>query len=589
MASNNAARQHAMVEFLGTFPTLSGAPPENLSDLSDGVALFEVLSEIAPNHFDPTTIARHLGDNWALKSSNLRKLVRNLEYYCHEDLSKDAPESFREISSNVSKISRTGEASDIEPLVELVAAVAVTCPQKTEFVGRIMSMSGESQIQMKGIIESSLQRLEDYNDLDQEEDEFNEGDPEMVFSEENVAPGVGTTGDDNGESLFDANHLKRSGDADAEALEQELMETKRELATQKSQMTEVRQDAAKSQSKLRALVEDLQDRLAKRQDELITSEEELRDATNDLDDMKSRVSELEEEKAQLADELDLSSAKANQLHKAEATVMAYKRKLEGVGVMNQQMTDLEDQAAGYLRQIMDLEAEVKKTAILQRKVDSIQKKLNISEKEKIESTDALKNTTAEISKLKDTLASAEKAKKLYMDELKELRDQQAVVDEDVAVEGFDGQAQVSTAQREKTMRLEIENTRLKSELEKLQKGEPTSEGAAAVNQEMIDASQAKINAMKAQLEKKIAENKKIVSDKDKLEAYTKRTLAKFQDKYLVALQECKAKLKEKQDKIELLESRSATEKTAQKREERLLSSTIFELGLSIMQNRLKDR
>lgn len=589
MASDNAARQHAMVEFLGTFPTLSGAPPENLSDLSDGVALFEVLSEIAPNHFDPTTIARHLGDNWALKSSNLRKLVRNLEYYCHEDLSKDAPESFREISSNVGKISRTGEASDIEPLVELVAAVAVTCPQKTEFVGRIMSMSGESQIQMKGIIESSLQRLEDYNDLDQEEDEFNEGDPEMVFSEENVAPGVGTAGDDNGESLFDANHLKRSGDADAEALEQELMETKRELATQKSQMTEVRQDAAKSQSKLRALVEDLQDRLAKRQDELITSEEELRDATNDLDDLKSRVGELEEEKAQLADELDLSSAKANQLHKAEATVMAYKKKLEGVGVMNQQMTDLEDQAAGYLRQIMDLEAEVKKTTILQRKVDSIQKKLDISEKEKIERTDSLKNTTAEISKLKDTLASAEKAKKLYMDELKELRVQQAVVDEDVAVEGFDGQAQVSTAQREKTMRLEIENTRLKTELEKLQKGEPTSDSNAAVPQEMIDASQAKIDALKAQLDKKIAENKKIVSDKDKLEAYTKRTLAKFQDKYLVALQECKAKLKEKQDKIELLESRSASEKTAQKREERLLSSTIFELGLSIMQNRLKDR
>jgi len=581
MASDNAARQHAMVEFLGTFPTLSGAPPENLSDLSDGVALFEVLSEIAPNHFDPTTIARHLGDNWALKSSNLRKLVRNLEYYCHEDLSKDAPESFREISSNVGKISRTGDASAIEPLVELVAAVAVTCPQKSEFVGRIMGMSGESQIQMKGIIESSLQRLEDYTDLDPDDDEFNEDDPEMVFSEENVEPGVGATEDDNEGSLF-----KRSSDA----LEQELLDTKRELATQKSQMTEVREDAAKSQSKLRALVEDLQDRLARRQDELITSEEELRDATNDLDDLKSRVGELEEEKAQLADELDLASAKATQLHKAEATVMAYKKKLEGVGVMNQQMTDLEDQAAGYLRQIMDLEGEVKKTATLQRQVDSLQKKLDTSEKERVESTDSLKSTTSEISKLKDTLASAEKAKKLYMDELQELRDQQAVDSEDVAVEGFDGQVQVSAEQREKTMRLEIENTRLKTELEKL-KGVSTEEVAApaVVPQEMLDASQAKITALKEQLEKKIAENKKIVSDKDKLEAYTKRTLAKFQDKYLVALQECKAKLKEKQDKIELLESRSATEKTAQKREERLLSSTIFELGLSIMQNRLKDR
>jgi protein HOOK3 len=586
MATDNAARQRAMVEFIGTFPTISGAPPETLSDLSDGVALFEVLSEMAPNHFDPTTIARHLGDNWALKSSNLRKLVRNLEYYCHEDLLKDAPESFREISSNVGKISRTGDANAIEPLVELVAAVAVTCPQKGEFVGRIMSMSGESQIQMKGIIESSLQRLDDYNDNDQEDFDFNEEDPEMVFAEEKVEPGVGATGGDNEESLFDANHHKRSGDADAEALEQELLDTKRELSIQKSQMNEVREDAAKSQSKLRALVEDLQDRLAKRQDELITSEEELRDATNDLDNFKSRVGELEEEKAQLADELDLASAKANQLHKAEATVMAYKRKLEGVGVMNQQMTDLEDQAAGYLRQIMDLEAEVKKTTTLQRQVDSLQKKLNISEKEKIESTDSLKNTTAEISKLKDTLASAEKAKKLYMDELKELREQQAVVDEDVAIEGFDGQAQ-TTDQREKTMRLEIENTRLRTELEKLKKGAPAKGGA--VSQEMVEASQAKLDALQQQLDKKTAENKKIVSDKDKLEAYTKRTLAKFQDKYLVALQECKAKLKEKQDKIELLESRSATEKTSQKREERLLSSTIFELGLSIMQNRLKDR
>jgi hypothetical protein len=39
-------RHQAMVDFLGTFPTLSGAPPQDLSELSDGVALFEVLSEM---------------------------------------------------------------------------------------------------------------------------------------------------------------------------------------------------------------------------------------------------------------------------------------------------------------------------------------------------------------------------------------------------------------------------------------------------------------------------------------------------------------------------------------------------------------
>ena len=43
---DDEARYGAMVEFLGTFPTLSGSPPEALADLSDGVALFEVLSEM---------------------------------------------------------------------------------------------------------------------------------------------------------------------------------------------------------------------------------------------------------------------------------------------------------------------------------------------------------------------------------------------------------------------------------------------------------------------------------------------------------------------------------------------------------------
>jgi len=591
MTDGSTARQHAMVEFLSTFPTLSGTPPTELSDLSDGVALFEVLSEIAPSHFDPTTIARHLGDNWALKSSNLRKLIRNIEYYYREDLHKDAAESFREISSNVSKISRTGDTNSIEPLVELVAAAAVTCPRKSEFVSRIMSMSSESQIQMKGIIESSLQRMDDYDEADGDHDDANEEeDPEMIFSEETGEQGIGrSTINGSGKSLFGTDHLKQSTpDIDSDKLEQSLAETKRELATHKSLMNELREDADKAQYKLRALVEDLQDRLAKRQDELITSEEELRDATSELDSLKSKVGDLEEEKSQLADELDVASAKATQLHKAEATVMAYKRKLEGVGVMNQQMTDLEDQAAGYLRQIMDLEAEVKKTTTLQRQVDLLQKKLNISEKDKINNTESLQNATIEISKLKDTLLSAEKAKKLYMDELKELRDQQAVQEEDVAVEGFDGQAQISTAQREKNMRLEIENKKLQTELEALKNASSTDE-ISIVSAGATDTLQAKFDALKEELGAKVAENKKVVSDKDKLEAYTKRTLAKFQDKYLVALQECKTKLREKQDKIEVLENRSATEKTAQKREERLLSSTIFELGLSIMQKRLKDR
>ena len=40
------AKYAGMIDFLGTFPTLSGAPPTKMAELSDGVAIFEVLSEM---------------------------------------------------------------------------------------------------------------------------------------------------------------------------------------------------------------------------------------------------------------------------------------------------------------------------------------------------------------------------------------------------------------------------------------------------------------------------------------------------------------------------------------------------------------
>merc|ERR1719343_1970526 len=95
-----------------------------------------------------------------------------------------------------------------------------------------------------------------------------------------------------------------------------------------------------------------------------------------------------------------------------------------------------------------------------------------------------------------------------------------------------------------------------------------------------------VSELKKELAAKQDEVTKLVNDKEKLEAYTKKTLQKFQEKYLVALQDCKAKLKEKHDKIESLEMRGASEKSAQKREEKLMSSAIFELGMGIMSNRL---
>merc|ERR1711970_482867 len=133
------------------------------------------------------------------------------------------------------------------------------------------------------------------------------------------------------------------------------------------------------------------------------------------------------------------------------------------------MTDLEETASNYLRQIMDLEAEVKKSTTLQKKIEDLNKKIADLEKGKADLTESVKASSGEVSDLKSRLNAAESAKKMYEDELSDLRAQQAGSDE--PLEGMEGLSLASTdsitAAKEKAMRLEIRNKTLKEKLDKL--------------------------------------------------------------------------------------------------------------------------
>lgn len=376
-----------------------------------------------------------------------------------------------------------------------------------------------------------------------------------------------------------------------------LAEAKRELAAQKKNNETLVEDGETTQKKLRALAADLQERLERRQEELLETEEKLMQCQRGLEDAEAKVSDLEEKNVTLEDELDIAKAKALQLKKAEATVVAYRKKLEGAGVMNQQMNELENQSAKYLGQIVDLEMEAKKIPELQKNLDIATRELTRTQKEKKDIEEKVLSKTTVIAKLKTELSASVAAKKVAEEEVQELRAIQEAgetdLDDGPNIGGLSlDSAQTMSEVKEKVMRLEIENKTLKKELETT-KETPASESPAAVaapvDDTTVSALESEIAQLQAQLKKKDAATAKLTADKDKLEAYTKRTLSKFQEKYLVALQECKAKLKEKHDKIEALEMRSAAEKSNQKKEEKLLSSTIYELGLTIMQQKLKSR
>ena len=659
-------RHDAMLEFINCFPNISHNPTE-LQELNDGVVMFQVLSDISPNHFDPTTITQDLGanynGNWALKANNLRKLFRNLEIYFHEILHKQCPSSFDKISNDISSIAR-GKANvqAIACFVELIIAAAVMSELKSTYVGWIMNMSDINQVVLKGIIQDSLSQLEDFdgdysdddddNDDDDDEQLDDDDDDDMNDEEESDRGGSSSMNfddyeDDNGsmtglfkdamsqfnnvtegmDLAFDAsksddnnnnngtrntpmsrNNRKHMNNNSANAASMELMkereelrkalsDAKKELSNFKNQSQRMVEDTESSQKKLRALAEDLQERLGRREHELSTVEDTLYQTKRELEDAQSKIDDLTDKKSSLEDELDISNAKAMQLRKAEATVVAYRKKLEGVGVMNQQMNELEDQSAKYLGQIMDLEMETKKVPELQKNLEQVKRDLIRVQKEKEEVTQNVTAKVAEISQLKTELKASTETKKMFEDELNELRSIQDThsnsIDDDIDITGLSlTSAKSMTEVREKAMRLEIENKNLKKQLGidiNAAVGSSTMMVTPSLNSATATALEEEVQELQAAIYKKEALIKKLSTDKDRLEAYTKKTLAKFQEKYLVALQECKAKLKEKHDKIEQLELRSASEKSNQKREEKLLSSAMYELGLSIMQQKLKER
>lgn len=512
------------------------------------------------DHFNATAIARDLGDNWALKATNLKKLLRNLEEFYHEELQKDA--DFESISTHINAIAKEEDPENLMAFVELVAFAVTACEDKEVFIGRLKEMSSESMGELQEILQDAYGMVSDFDadnaggdeDSDSVEFEGEEGGNDAPVSPSVLFPSHG----DDSELLKERDELRQA-----------LQDAKRELGQAKSQAAIDAEDNQKEKDKLRALNEDLQARLAKRDEELSAAEQDILKNNRSLEEARTEVTDLRDKSASLADELDVEKSKVLQLRKSEAMVEVYRKKLDALESSSHQMGGVEDQTAKYVEQIMTLENENRKIPSLQKNLEESQSQAKKLESRVAEAEEMLKTKDAEIGKLKTEAASSEKAKKMYQDELNELRAQhEGAADAALALNGVAGS-------NEKTMKLEMENAKLRAQMEQMQ----ISGAAAAAPAGDEDSKVAELQKVLADKE---AEVSKLVADKEKLEAYTKKTLQKFQEKYLVALQDCKAKLKEKHDKIEALEMRSANEKVAQKREEKLLSSAIFELGMGIM-------
>lgn len=527
------------------------SPNQNKIHIHSLLDLFLHYSLSSMDHFNATAVARDVGNNWALRAANLKKLLRNLEEFYHEVLQKDS--DFESLSTHINDIAKEENLDHLMTFVELIALAVTTCEDKEVFVSRMKEMDHESLVEFQYILQDAYGIVTDFDACDsREEGEYNTNDEDdEVGVGSPAAPRVLNLSHGDSELLNERDDLRLA-----------LQNAKRELGQVKIDA----EDYQKDKEKLRALNQDLQERLARMDEDLSTAEQTISKNKRVLEEAQTEVVDLREKSASLADELDVEKSKVLQLRKSEAMVEVYRKKLDNMQSSNHQMGGMEDQTAKYIEKIMTLENENRKIVILQKSLEDSHSKTKKLESCIVEVEDSLKGKDVEVGKLKSEVLNAEKTKNMYQDELYELR---------AAYEGAAAAALslkgVPSPTNEKSKRLEMIMS--------------TPNNAV----DLTSGDQGSVVELQKQLSDKETELAKLVSDKEKLETYTKKTLQKFQEKYLVALQECKAKLKEKHDKIEALENRIANEKAAQKREEKLLSSAIFELGMGIMSNRLGKR
>ncbi|XP_063548337.1 protein hook-like [Cydia strobilella] len=128
----------------------------NPSELSDGVAIAEALTQVAPEYFSPSwnfKIKTDVGHNWRLKVSNLKKILEGVFDY-HQDILNLSLQDFSR--PDVVNIAEHADPSDLGRLLQLVLSCAVNCDKKEEYITRIM----ELELSCQRSIMQAIQELE---------------------------------------------------------------------------------------------------------------------------------------------------------------------------------------------------------------------------------------------------------------------------------------------------------------------------------------------------------------------------------------------------------------------------------------------
>ncbi|XP_068190307.1 protein Hook homolog 3 isoform X2 [Antennarius striatus] len=385
------------------------APCKTVEDLTSGITMAQALQKIDAVYFNDAWINRikpEVGDNWRLKISNLKKILKGILDYYQEVLGQHINDF---TLPDVNLIGEHSDAAELGRMLQLILGCAVRCDHKQEYIQSIMAM--EESVQH--VVMAAIQEL---------------------MSKESPVTG----GNDSYEDLD--RQLKKTAEElnDALATKDEISQRCRELDMQVAALQEEKSSLlAENQVLMERLnqsdsIEDINSPAGRRHLQLQTQLEQLQEETFRLeaakDDYRIRCEELEKElldvKSQneelvsladeaqsLKDEMDVLRHSSDRVSKLEGTVEHYKKKLEDMGLLRRQNKLMEEKNTVLVQTNMGLEEEL-------RKANAAKGQLETYKRQVVE----LQNRLSEESKKADKMEFEYKRVKEKVDALQKEKD-----------------------------------------------------------------------------------------------------------------------------------------------------------------------
>uniref|UniRef100_A0A8C1RBM1 Protein Hook homolog 3 n=1 Tax=Cyprinus carpio TaxID=7962 RepID=A0A8C1RBM1_CYPCA len=346
------------------------APCSAVDEMTSGVAMAQVLQKIDGMYFTDAWISRikpDVGDNWRLKISNLKKILKGILDYNHEVLGQQINDF---TLPDVSLIAEHSDAAELGRMLQLILGCAVNCEQKQGVCVVCVCVNAWCCICSTHTHTHTLTLCASVLKV-------------AALQEEKS-------------SLLAENQV--------------LMER----LNQSDSIEDLNSPAGRRHLQLQAQLEQLQEetfRLEAAKDDYRIRCEELEKELMEVRGQNEELTSLAEEAQSLKDEMDVLRHSSDKVSKLEAQVEAYKKKLEDLGDLRRQVKLLEEKNTSYMQNTVTLEEDL-------RKANAARGQLETYKRQVVE----LQNKLSEESKKADRMEFEYKRVKEKVDSLQKEKD-----------------------------------------------------------------------------------------------------------------------------------------------------------------------